>query len=325
MLIASSKNPAMLQYLNLAQSSKTQVNENYGRELLELHTVGVGNYSENDVTNSAKILTGRTLDSSYNYVYNPATHWTGAITVMGFSAPNATTAGGEAAGDAYLTYLASHPMTALRLATKLCTRFVSDTPSAALIAAVAAAYTNSGTQILPMLQTIVRSDEFWSSRGAKVRRPTENLIATVRIVGNQATDLTKALPGLHWMSSAVSNTPLDWLPPNGYPDVATAWRSAGSILQLWQYHRGFVQGWWDGFTKLDPVTLYGAVAPLTSGQAIDLLTNRLTNMTFSPQHRQYLQAFLNEPASTPIAKSNLRWYLAHLIPLILDGPHHAYR
>jgi hypothetical protein len=325
MLQASARNPAMLQYLSLAESTKTAVNENYGRELLELHTVGIGNYSEADVQNSAKILTGRTTDADYNYVYDPSVHWTGPITVMGFSHSNATAAGGETAGDAYLSYLAAHPATANRLAQKLCIRFVSDTPTPGLVAAVAQAYLDSNTQILPMLQTIVRSTEFWTSRGAKVRRPLENLIATVRILGYSTADLTQTLPTLYWMSSSLGQVPLDWAPPNGYPDVAAAWRSSGTLLNLWNYHRGFAQSWWKGWDTLDPTSFYGSPAPTTSGQAIAALALQLLGSPLPDSHQAALQTFLGEPASTPMASSQLRWYLPHVIPLILDAPQHALR
>ncbi|HTZ44117.1 MAG TPA: DUF1800 domain-containing protein [Jatrophihabitans sp.] len=325
LLLASARNPAMLQYLSLAQSTKTAVNENYGRELLELHTVGAGNYTEDDVKNSAKILTGRTLDADYNYLYNGKKHWTGPIAVMGFRHANATADGGEAAGDDYLRYLAAHPKTAQRLAQQLCVRFVSDTPTPGLVAAVAQAYSDSGTQLVPMLSTIVRSSEFWASRGAKVRRPLENLLATVRIFGYSTGTLATTLPGLHWMSSSVGQVPLDWSPPNGYPDVATAWRSSGSLLNLWEFHRGFAQSWWDGFDKLDLTTLYPSPAPATSGAAITALCVRLAGSPLPAAHRQALQTFLGEPASTPLAQSKLRWLLGHLVPLILDSPQFALR
>ncbi len=325
MLLASAKNPAMLQYLSLADSTKTAVNENYGRELLELHTVGFGNYTEDDVKAAAKLLTGRTTDQEFNYFYDSRRHWVGPLTIGSFSHPNGTAAGGEAAGDALLTYLAGHPATANRLAQKLCVRFVSDTPTPSLVAAVAQAYLDSGTQIVPMLSTIVRSSEFWTSRGAKVRRPLENLIATVRIFGYGTGDLTKTLPTLHWMSAVIGQTPLDWPAPNGYPDVATAWRSSGTLLNLWEYHRGFAQSWWDGFDPLDTSTLYGSPAPATSGAAITALCVRLAGSPLPAAHQQALQTFLNEPASTPLGKSMLRWYLDHLIPLILDSPEFALR
>jgi hypothetical protein len=322
MLLASARNPAMLQFLNLAQSKKSAINENYGRELLELHTVGRV-YSENDVKFSARILTGRTLDDDFNYYFRPDRHWTGPVRVLGFLHANAAATGGEAVGDAYLRYLASHPSTAKLLATKLCVRFVSDAPSAALIAAVARSYLVGKTQIVPMLATIFRSDEFWSSRGLKVRRPAENLIATIRALGVRPAKLADTLNSLHWMTSSVGNVPLDWAAPNGYPDVAAAWRSSGSLLNLWGFHRGLTQNWYDGFAKLNTQALYGTAK--TSGAVIDALTKRLTGSAFPAAHRQALQSFLAEPASTPLAQSQLRWYLDHLIPLILDAPQHALR
>ncbi|HEX2904192.1 MAG TPA: DUF1800 domain-containing protein [Jatrophihabitans sp.] len=325
MLLASARDPAMLQYLSLAASSKTAVNENYGRELLELHTVGVGNYTESDVQNSAKILTGRTTNADLEYVYDPNRHWIGPITVMGFSHANASAAAGEAAGDAYLTYLARHPKTAARLAQKLCIRFVSDAPTPGLVDAVAQAYLDNDTAILPMLSVIVRSSEFWTSRGAKVRRPLENLLATIRTFGYGVGELTKTLPGLRWMSQTVGQVPLDWTAPNGYPDVATAWRSSSALIWLWEFHRGFAQSWWDGFPAIDLTALYPTPPPATSGQAITALSVQLTGSPLPAAHQSALQTFLGEPASTPLAKSNLRWYLAHVVPLILDAPQFALR
>ncbi|HEX8767849.1 MAG TPA: DUF1800 family protein, partial [Jatrophihabitans sp.] len=296
-----------------------------GRELLELHTVGIGNYTEADVQNSARILTGRSLDADFNYLYKPEKHWVGPIKVMGFSHPNDSAATGEAAGDAYLRYLARHPATAKRLAQKLCVHYVSDNPSPTLVAEVARIYLQTGTQIAPMLLAILRSTEFWASRGAKVRRPAENLIATVRVLGVQPGTLSRSLQHLHWMSSSVGQVPLDWGPPNGYPDVASAWRSSGSLLNLWSYHRGLAQNWYDGFAPFDPTSLYSAVKPRTSGEAIHQLCVRLCGRGFPTAHVEALQAFLGEPATTPIADSRLRWYLHHLIPLILDAPQHALR
>ena len=85
MLLASAKHPAMLIYLNLAESTKTAVNENYGRELLELHTVGL-HYSENDVKNAARLLTGRTVDENQHYLFDDYIHATGRVKVLGFTA-----------------------------------------------------------------------------------------------------------------------------------------------------------------------------------------------------------------------------------------------
>jgi hypothetical protein len=323
MLIASSKHPAMLTYLNLADSTKTAVNENYGRELLELHTVGL-HYSENDVKNTSRLLTGRTLDEHQHYLFDDYIHATGEVTVLGFTNANTVASAGEKAGDDLLRYLAAHSYTANNLARKMCIRFVSDTPSAGLVAAVAKAYLDNHTQILPMVSTILRSAEFWQSRGRKVRRPTENLIATLRVLGVGVSNWSDALQTLHWMTDGMGNCPLEWPAPNGYPDVAGAWRSAGTLLDTWQMHLGFVGGWWDGLKPVSVVSLYGGT-PTNSGDAIDRLTRRITGMRWSTAHRTVLQTFLDEPATTSMSNSVLRWWAEPLAAVILDGPHHALR
>jgi hypothetical protein len=325
MLLASARNPAMLLYLDLAQSTKTAVNENYARELHELHTVGLV-YAEADVKNVAKLLTGRTVSTrNYDYSYNPAIHGTGAVRVLGFRHDNATAADGEAGGDALLRYLAAHPATAQRLARKLCIRLVSDHPSHALVAAVAKAYLASGTQIVAMLDTILRSAEFWTSRGHKVRRPAENVIATLRILEVRPASIGAALKYLQTMCQQVGNQPLAWGPPDGYPDVAAAWRSASSLLMLWLHHLGLAaDSWTNAFARSNKTALYGGT-PANSGDAIARLGVRLTGAPLPAAHAAALQTFLAESATTPMAKSTLHVLLPSLIALILDGPSHALR
>jgi uncharacterized protein (DUF1800 family) len=140
MLVASARHPAMLAYLDNATSSKKAPNENHGRELLELHTVGVdGGYTEKDVRSSALILTGLSVDSdSGEYEYKPIRHYVGPVTVMGFSHANSSALAGEAVAVAYLRYLARHPATARRIARKLAVRFVSDAPPETLVSRLAA-------------------------------------------------------------------------------------------------------------------------------------------------------------------------------------------
>jgi hypothetical protein len=323
MLKASARHPAMLLYLNLAESTKSNVNENYGRELLELHSVGLV-YSESDVKQAAKLLTGRTTDQYWRYVYNPANHYVGPVTVLGFTHANSTAEGGEAAADALITYLAKHPATANRLALKMCMRFVSDQPSSTLVAAVAKAYLDGGTKILPMVQTILCSDEFWSSRGMKLRRPAENLLATVRVLGSKPSDMGAALKSLQLLSLSVGDSPLDWIDPDGYPDLADSWSSTGALLGAWVQHRGFAADWYPGFAVWDKTPLYGGT-PTTSGAGITMLTRRLTGMTFSTEHQAALQTFVGEPAGTPFASSRLLNLQVPVIALILDAPHHALR
>jgi uncharacterized protein (DUF1800 family) len=322
MLLASARHPAMLIYLDLAVSHKDGINENYGRELLELHTVG-RIHSESDVRAAARLLTGRTVDpKDSTYHYDPARHATGAVRILDFTHANSSPEDGEAGGDALLRYLAKHPATARMLARKLCTRLVSDAPSRELISAVAKAYLREDTSILAMVRTIVRSEEFWTSRGAKIRRPTENLIATLRVLDARAGQMNKALQRLHSAATELGHVPLDHQAPDGYPDVSTRWRSSAALLGLWRAHRALVGGTWgDTFKTADPKKF--AVGAATSGEAIEALARRLTGDPLPRAHARALQKFLNEPASTAIGSSRLKELLVPTCVLILSGPSHA--
>jgi uncharacterized protein (DUF1800 family) len=322
MLLASARHPAMLVYLDLASSHKDGINENYGRELLELHTVG-RIYSEADVQNAARLLTGRTVEpKDSTYRYDPAMHWTGPVRVLDFEHPNSSPEDGEAGGDLLLRHLAKHPATARMLARKLCTRLVSDDPSSALVDAVAKAYLDGGTAIPSMVATIVRAEEFWTSRGAKVRRPTENLLAALRVLDARPASMTAALQRLHSIATELGHVPLDHPAPDGYADVATRWRSSAALLGLWRAHRGLIDGsLGNAFKTEKPATFHKGAK--TSGEALAALARRLTGGPLSSAQTRALQAFLNEPAKSPIATSRLKELLVPVCVLILNGPAHA--
>src|SRR5690242_18010052 len=168
LLQAVSVHPAMGIYLGNAVSDKDHPNENQGRELLELHTVGVGNYTENDVKSSARILTGWRVDewNTWAAAYDPTAHWVGHVKVGSFSAGNGSSDGRKVTRD-YLHYLAHHPDTAHRIATKLATVFVHDDPPSALVKHLAKVYRSHGTQIRPVLQALIDSAAFKDSVDAK--------------------------------------------------------------------------------------------------------------------------------------------------------------
>src|SRR5690349_21642760 len=125
LLVAATQHPAMQHYLDNASSTKEHPNENHGRELLELHTLGVASgYTESDVQNSARILTGLTVDDATgDALFLPERHHVGPVQVLGFTHPNATAAGGREVAVAYLHWLARHPATASCIARKLAVRF----------------------------------------------------------------------------------------------------------------------------------------------------------------------------------------------------------
>jgi uncharacterized protein (DUF1800 family) len=215
MLRASAKHPAMLTYLNNAESTKDNPNENYGRELLELHTVGLdAGYTEDEMRTSALILTGLGVhwydevdDGTFHY--DAENHYTGSVKVLGWSSKNASASNGLTVALDYVDYLAHHPSTARRISTKLCQRFVSDTPPAALVDEMAATYRHNDTAIAPVLRVLFNSNAFHAAKGQKVLRPMQDVISTLRILGIEpgANDGDDGTGGLYWLIESMSDAP----------------------------------------------------------------------------------------------------------------------
>jgi uncharacterized protein (DUF1800 family) len=329
MLLAAGRHPAMLRYLSAQLSDRRSVNENYGRELLELHTVGVdGGYTESDVRNSAYILTGRGAVDDGNpgagtFVYDPDRHWTGPVKVLDFSSPNGSAAGGLAVGDAYLRHLAGLPATARTIARKLAVRFVSDVPPPALVDRLAKAYLDGGTQILPVLQLMFRSGEFWASVGQKARRPLENLVASARALGlRPGPDTARGVSWLLDRSNDLGHRPLAWRAPNGYPDVHAAWRSAGAVVGLWNTHRDLAAANLAGLVSVPPGQIVAAAGGPGTGTAarIDGLCRALCLQAFQPAHRDALVRFADSPAVGDGLGNTVE-----LVALVLDSPYFTLR
>ena len=250
LLRATAVHPAMLIYLDAASSTKEHPNENLGRELLELHTVGAGNYSEKDVRNSARILTGYSVDywESWRPVYNHDDHYRGKVKVKGFRDKNKK-ANGKATTSAYLRYLARHPDTAQQLAHKLCVKFVSDDPSPQLVRRLARVYLQNDTAIVPVLRALVASRSFARAAGQKVRDPGEDLVATYRVLGvrvKQPTATTyegSALQALVWQAGSIGIEPFTWGQPNGQPIDDESWSSPARLLASMRFHSSLAEGY----------------------------------------------------------------------------------
>ncbi len=325
LLLAAMRHPAMMQFLNNDVSSKVLVNENLGRELLELHTVGLGGgYTEADVVASAKVLTGRMV-SKGNFLYSPKSHWTGPLTVMGWSSANATAEGGLAVGDDYLTYLAGHPSTARNVATKLAVRFVSDSPPASLVDRMAAAYLAHDTDVRAVLDCLFRSPEFWASTGQKSRRPLEDLVGAARVLDiRTGPGLCKVIEQLYWVVAVNGQPPLGWGPPNGYPDVAAAWNTAGNLVNRFTMHSALINNWWPGMTVTSRDNLLPVRPGMTAGQWVDELSVRLLGQKMTTARRDALLVVANKIAPTAPAAlaAGCVWILA---PLVLDSPYFQLR
>jgi uncharacterized protein DUF1800 len=281
LLQAAAVHPAMLMYLGAATSTKAHPNENLGRELLELHTVGIGNYGEDDVKGSARILTGHRVDlyKTWAGYYAPGDHWTGPVQVMGFSHANAA-ADGQAVSAAYLSYLAHHPATARRIATKLARAFVSDAVPSSLVDRLAAVYLANDTAIIPVLRALVRSPEFRSSVDKKLRDGDEDVLATYRLLGvgvkKPKTDASAANQ-VYWQVAMLGLAPLNWPRPDGQPVDNAAWSSPTRALASMTFHWDMINGWWpgDAVSFPRPRSWLPRTKPMQFRDLVDHLSRRL--------------------------------------------------
>ena len=332
LLLAISKHPAMLTYLNNRESTALHPNENQGRELLELHSVGIGaGYGETGVLNSARILTGLGVDSdSGEYAFQPWNHWVGPVSVLGFSHPNSTDDGGEAVANAYIDYLAHHPATAQRIARKLAVRFVSDTPSDALVSSLAQVYLDNDTAITPVLRALFSSAEFAYAIGAKVARPFEHLISVARLMGvGPAVDNLDAPLQLVYQADNAGHAPFGQPFPTGQPDTADMWESTATTIARWNNAMSMVAGWYPS-DVVRPTLLaatVGSTLPATHGALVDLVATNLFGAPLSATHKAAMLAFLGV-ADTKTVSSNsaaVTYSLSSFVAVLMDSPYQTLR
>ncbi|MBC7633540.1 DUF1800 domain-containing protein [Aeromicrobium sp.] len=329
LLIASARSPAMLRYLDGASSQKGHPNENYARELLELHTVGVeSGFSQQDVLNTALVLTGRSVDDTTGvFTYRPEWHHVGPVRVLGWSAQNDDPADGMQVGDSLLAYLAIHPATATRLAEKLVRRLVSDTPSTGLVSSAARVYLRSGTGVVPVVRHIVADPTFAASAGRKSRRPLEWLTAAIRGLGlhhdlaNSPTGANPLVAVLH----ELGHVPFDWHPPDGYPDVVGAWASTGTLLARWNVAQRLVRSEVPGLQKFDAEAFLGTPLPRDGGSLVDRVAVLLLGAPPRRGLRDPLLLAIDCRSNTPLYGAQALKLVPALAALVLSSPDMAVR
>jgi uncharacterized protein (DUF1800 family) len=230
LLTATAKSPAMLFYLdNHLSSSIKGINENYGRELMELHTLSVdGGYTQKDVQQVARAFTGWSIDAPQRngeFMFRPRIHDTGPKVVLGHTID----AGGMRDGEEVLDILSKHPSTAHFISTKLVRRFVSDEPPANLVKHVSDVYRNTDGDIREMMRAIVSSNEFNSatSVGAKIKTPLEYVASAVRALGGTTDGGKQVAQAIGRMGQPLYQCQ----PPTGYPDRGDHWMSTGAVLE----------------------------------------------------------------------------------------------
>jgi len=251
LLRASALSPAVLWYLdgrvNRRRNDGEMPNENYARELLELHTLGVdGGYTQQDVMEIARCLTGWTVRSEEAFYkgrieFRRDWHDDGAKTVLGQTIP---AGGGERDLDRVLEIVARHPSTARHVAMKLCARFVSDDPPEEAVASTASAFAESGGDIRATLRSLLNSECFRNARGTKLKRPFRYVASALRGTGAD----TDGGPALLEYLNRMGHAPYQYPTPDGYPDERGPW--LGTLLWRWHLAAALAQNSIEG-TRID--------------------------------------------------------------------------
>lgn len=234
-LRASAESPAMLFYLDNALSNDFAPNENYGRELLELHTLGVsGGYTEDDVKAVSRAFTGWSItsyrepnDPPGRFIFRPVAHDNREAIVLGHTIPANS---GIDAGYQVLDILAAHPSTARFISTKLVRRFVADDPPESLVNVCTQAFLDTNGDIKTLLRTIFDSDEFWNAP-PKFKRPFEYVMSLLRVLDYDVERPRQFYETLTYLLSLMGHIPFSWAAPNGYPDDGRYWMD--NLLPRW--------------------------------------------------------------------------------------------
>ncbi len=325
LLGATAHHPAMLMYLDNAQSTvdsryapaymreqiaameermelrgKTRkrlgLNENYTRELLELHTLGVdGGYGQKDVLELARVLTGWSVErpgsprGQAGFVFRKRMHDRGRKTVMGRVFED----DGEAEGERALDMLARHPSTARFIATKLCRRFVADEPPPELVERAAKAFTYSGGDIKQTLREIFASAEFRDPGRfrSKVKTPFEFTVSALRATGAELREPAKALRALNDMGQP----PYMCEPPTGYPDKAEAWVNSGALVARMQLATALLGAGKRGPATVDLEALAPGFEEAPGTKTLERLIKALLGGEVKASTRRVLMERLEDP------------------------------
>ncbi len=231
---ASATSPAMLVYLDGKENRKAKSddipNENYARELLELHTLGVhGGYTQQDVYEAARCLTGWQLRTKWRkgtVYFDPRLHDDGEKTVLGYRIP---AGGGEKDLDRVVEIVCHHPSTARFIAIKLARKFVAENPPDSLVDRVAQVFKQTDGDIKSMLREVLHSEEFKTARGAKFKRPFHFIVSCLRSLG---ADTHAHQPLIEYLLR-MGQAPFQHPTPDGYPDEAAPW--LGTLLWRWNF------------------------------------------------------------------------------------------
>ncbi|MBI3099165.1 MAG: DUF1800 domain-containing protein [Planctomycetes bacterium] len=304
--------PAMLVYLdgraNKRARNEDRPNENFARELLELHTLGVhGGYTQRDVMEAARALTGWTVRKGWrkgSVEFRAADHDDGPKEVLGVTIPAGH---GERDLDLLLDIVLRHPSTSRHLAVKLCRRFVSEQPPESLVERVAEAYRSTNGEIRPMVRAILTSEEFRRSAALKVKRPFRYVVSALRSLGADTFAHRPLLEYLSRMGQPLFSYPT----PDGYPDENAPW--LGAFFWRWNFAVALVTNR-IGKTSVDLRALNDAIAPPGAAAHSARWLRHLLGRDGTPAEQAAIDRFLGGSGGTPAQRQ------AEAVGLILASP-----
>ncbi len=345
------RSPAMLYYLDNQSNSGGNPNENYARELFELHGLGAENYFgvrkttdpeivdengdrkgyiDSDVYGATTCFTGWRIDGDTGlFHFDAASHFPYTKVVMGQIIEDFL---GEDDGNIVLDLLANHPGTARYICRKLCRRLVSDNPPESLVQATADLFhanREAPDQLAQVVRMILLSEEFHTTWGDKIRRPFEFAGALLRAT---QCNYDPTLDNFFWWYGAMGQSLFSWHPPNGYPDTAADWSSTMPILQRWRFVNDILE--WkiggDGEDKNDKRIVVDGVMPedvATPEAIVDFWSRRLLGYLLPTAERTEIVEFMafGRGTDSDLPPDQIAERLRYMIALILMSPSFQWR
>lgn len=313
-------NQLQMDRLSAAQRQRQSrgINENYAREIMELHTLGVdGGYTQKDVQEVARCFTGWTIRQPQRgggFYFAQWMHDDGEKVVLGNHIPSG---GGIRDGEAVIRILAHHPATARFIATKLARRFVSDHPPQSLIDRTAKVFLKTDGDLREVVRSILTSPEFWSAESwrAKIKTPFEMAVSAVRALGAE----TNGSPAFHRWIAQMGEPLYLAQPPTGYKDEAELWVNTGALLQRMNFALALSTNRIRG-TRANAQVVMGGLKSTQPEQITDYVIELLLHGEVSPQTRATLSKQLGDQSMTAVNNRNTTSDVARIVGLVLGSP-----
>jgi uncharacterized protein (DUF1800 family) len=310
LLRASAHSPAMMEYLDQTRSRRGSPNENYAREIMELHTVGAdGGYTQTDVAELAKVFTGWTVTGRGVFTYDADIHDFGVKLVLGQLIPSTAPGrglAGKGEAERFINFLIAHPRTAQYVSRKMVKFFLQYDPPDDIVNSVAAAYTRSRGDIPSMLRVIF-DERTLMAAPAKYKRPYHLAVSGVRALGASATNVAVMRANVDLMGHSIFN----WETPDGYPDKMEFW--SGLVMQRWNTATAFANAAGTTFA-VNPATFRAGTAEATVDEIAARCFGGEISASLRTRLADYLRpnlssdARLRETLGLALSSSSFQWY-----------------